>query len=80
MNNKELYDLAEQFGGSFHGPNVEHLSIPETQYYLLAQDIVNTVLDELAEEIVALGPQSIAIAKGKTRTRYIADLILKKKK
>ena len=33
----ELKQLAKEYGGKFHGPNIEHLSISEVNYYKLME-------------------------------------------
>jgi hypothetical protein len=49
LSDRELRDIARRHGGSFHGPNIEHLSIPETAYFEMMRAYRKQVLLEAAE-------------------------------
>jgi hypothetical protein len=49
LSDSELRDIARRHGGSFHGPNIEHLSIPEAAYFEMMRAHRKQVLLEAAE-------------------------------
>lgn len=52
-------DLARRYGGSFHGPHIEHLSMPETAFHHMMREFEQTARPPLPHPSILIQPEHI---------------------